>query len=169
VDYEIYPLAITQGNWSVFIDTCQRILGHSPTRGIDLCHLEVGDPAAFLGSLTMENTPLETLREGGGVFAHFMSSFLLVADSLAVCELARTCLRMWWQKGRRRDEHIIVVSGTMAEWKDAILQGCRTDAEIELRWIMNHVVMQFEQTGLREVFNGYRKKQLLDETFILES
>jgi len=168
MDYEIYPLAISKAEWSIFIDVCQRYLGYSPTRGVDGCHLEIDDPAAFLGSLNMENDPLETLRLGSGVFEHFSITFLAVLDEEAVCLMTRTPLKVYWKADSKRKNFITLLSGTMDEWYRAILAGCTTSANPILRWVMNHVIAHFERVGFREIFSRFKKQQLQDGTFVLK-
>jgi hypothetical protein len=165
MDYEIYPLAITQVEWSIFIDTCQRVLGISPTRGIDACHLDLKDPASYLACLNMENKPLDALRARGSWFQHFSITFVMVLDVEGVLQLANTPLHFYWKHGKRR-ELLTVVSGNMDEWYRAIVDGTGT---YELRLIMNLVLARLEQAGFREIFSSFQKQTLTDGTFILKS
>jgi len=169
MDYEILPLAITKVEWRVFIDVCQRILGVSPTRGIDASHLEVSDPASFLGAFDMENDPLNALRDTFNPgHEHFNISFIMVLDDAGIGALYRTGLKVFVKDGQRR-KSVAIVSGSMDAWYKAIRLGCRDEVVYELRWIMNRVLVRFEQAGFREVFSDFRKQQRTDDTFTLRS
>lgn len=169
MDYEILPLAITQVEWRVFIDVCQRVLGASPTRGIDASHLEIKDPAAYLGSLDMENKPLSALRDPFNAgHSHYSISFIMVLDAEGVQSLFGTGLSLFTKEGNRR-QCVVIATGTMAAWHNAVLSGCRIQASYELRFIMNCVAARFEQAGFREVFSHLKKNQIQDGTFIFKS
>jgi len=169
MDYEVYPLAVTHVEWRIFIDVCQRVLGISPTRGIDACHLDPKDPAAFLGSLDMENKPIEALRDHYNPgHSHFSISFMLVSDDAGVKALRSTGLKMHAKDGLKR-RVLTIVTGTMDEWFRAIICGCRSSASYELRWIMNLILTRFETAGFREVFSHLTKHNQSDETFVLKS
>jgi len=166
MDYEIYPLAVTQPEWRIFIDVCQRILGESPTRGIDASHLKLEDPASFLGSLDMNNAPVDALRDQHNLgHFHFSISFLFVGDVEACILLCDTGLRVTSKGSSRR--RVCIITGFMADWYHAVLSGCRRSAEYDLRWIMNRVLMHFERAGFGELFSGFKKQQLQDGTFVL--
>lgn len=169
MDYEILPLAVTQPEWRVFIDVCQRVLGVSPTRGIDTSHLDVKDPAAFLGSLDMENDPVTALRDPfNPTHSHYTITFIMVLDDAGIGALYRTSLKVFVKDAPRR-RAVAIVSGSMDVWYQAIRLGCRDEASYELRWIMNRVLARFEQAGFREVFSDFKKQKRTDETFILRS
>jgi hypothetical protein len=169
MDYEVYPLAITHVEWSIFIDVCQRVTGESPTRGLDASHLNIKDPAAFLGSFDAENKPVEALRDPYNVgHRHFSISFIMVLDAEGVIALHGTGLSLYTKAGQRR-QTLVIATGSMDQWHRAVINGCREAASYELRWIMNQVVARFEQAGFREVFSHLKKQQQRDSTFILRS
>jgi len=169
MDYEIYPLAITHVEWSIFTDVCQRVIGVSPTRGIDASHLKLKDPAAFLGSFDTQNEPLIALRDSFNPgHKHFSISFIMVLDTEGVIALQNTGLELFTREGKRR-QILAIATGSMDEWHRAVCYGCREIASLELRFIMNHVVARFEQAGFREIFSHLKKHKLHDQTFVLRS
>lgn len=169
MDYEVYPLAVTHVEWSIFIDVCQRVIGESPTRGIDASHLTLKDPASFLGSFDTENKPIEALRDPFNPgHLHFNISFIMVLDAEGVNSLHGTGLSLFTKEGQRR-KTLVIATGSMDRWYRAVKNGCREKAPYELRWIMNQVIARFEQAGFREVFSHLKKHKLHDETFVLRS
>lgn len=169
MDYEIYPLAITQVEWSIFIDVCQRVLGVSPIRGIDASHLRIKDPASFIAAFDMENKPLEALRDPYNVgHQHFSISFIMILDAEGAQALLNTGLNLFVKNGIKRQQ-LVITTGSMDNWYRAVINGCREQSSYELRWIMNNVIGCFEQAGFREVFSHLKKHKLRDETFVLRS
>ena len=166
MDYEIYPLSITQVEWGTFVNVCRDHLGYSPTRGIDACHLDLKDPAAYLGCLDMENHPLVSLRHEGPQHDHVSMSFIMVLDDEGLLLVVGTPLKVLYKTHHRR--HVAIVTGTMEQWKRTIVYACRVDAPRERRLIMNQVLRYFEQGGFREVFSTYSKHEQVDGTFILK-
>jgi len=163
---EIYPLALTKVEWKVFVDVVQRGLGFSPTRGLDACHLNVADPAAFLGSLDMENNPLDALRDLFNCgHKHFCVSFIGLFDEDLVLLLNKTNLTIHWRQHKKT--FVTILTGTMDAWISAVLSACKISEDYELRRVMNIVLASFEQVGFREIFSKFTKKQLPDGTFTL--
>lgn len=165
---EILPLAITQVEWTIFIDICQRVLGYSPTRGVDSTHLDIKDPASYLGSIDMKNEPLKALREVGPTFAHFSVSFIAILDSDTLIEVAaQTNLNIYAKRGRK--EYVAILSATMDIWHQTILHICSEKVDYSLREMGNIILARFEQASFREIFSKYTKKSLPDGTFTLRS
>lgn len=146
---------------------CQRVLGYSPTRGLDACHLDIKDPAAFLACLDMDNNPLAALRKRGNSFGHYSISFIMVIDLEGLVAMFNSKVKLFYKKGQR--DIVVITTGTMDEWYQSIRCGCADDASYELRWIMNSVLARLEQAGFREIFSHLSKHNLQDGTFILRA
>lgn len=164
---EFHPLALTQVEWRVFIDTCQQVLGTSPTRGLDAVGMSVKEAAAYLGCLDLENKPLEALRNLGPSSRHFHISFLAVLDDDCLIQLHNTELTITAKQLRR--ESLAIVSGTADVWHRTIVHGCTQSADINLRKMMNLVLAFLERGGFHELFTSLTKVNLPDSTFILRA
>lgn len=171
MDYEVYPIAVTQGDLTSLIRVCEDVLGYSPTRALDQCYLDSKDPAAFLSVLRMDNKPLETLRQGrqiSNVLSHFSVSFLAVTDAEVLVDVqSLTRLKVSSTKGRR--EYLSIMSGTLDEWYDAIVSTCRADVDRDVRGLFNNIVACLERVGFREVLSSLQKKKLPGGGFIIIS
>lgn len=166
MDYELYPLAVTQVEWSVFIETCKRILGNSPTRGLDASNIDIKDPAAYLGCLSMENDPLADFRSRPPAFRHFNISFIAVLDEESLLLLNSTDLTITAKKGRR--DFVVILSANMDVWYRTILYGCQADRDYPIRAIMCIVLAHLQRAGFRNIFTHLVKQPLQDGTFILK-
>jgi len=60
------------------------------------------------------------------------------------------------------------VSGTLEEWKIAIVDLCNLGSTYKTRYILNCCLLYIEKAGLVEVFGNYSKHSQPDQTFILK-
>ena len=170
MDYKIVPLAYTYPDWATFIKVCQDHLGYSPTRGLDNQGMQPKDPASFLACLTMDNQPLDNLRHGFNknyTFRHVMFSFLAVLDKRGLDALYYNTDLEIFDRFYDDGECIVIISGNMAQWYQAILRGCREVSPKAIRQIMNQCFNFFRQTGYRELWTSFSERELEDGTFIL--
>jgi hypothetical protein len=166
---KVAPLAISQVDWASYIKVCQEVLGYSPTRGLDDAGIDINDPCSFLATLSLDNKPLENLRKAENTaFNHIMFSFIGVMDLETVMTImAGTQLQCLYRKGRQ--DHLVIMSGTMDRWFRAIVVGCDPDSELfGFRMIMNQCYLHFSRTGFKEVWGRYEKIDLGDTTFCLK-
>lgn len=168
--FELYPIALTTGEMRPLIDLCQKYLGFSPTRGLDSAGLDPKtDPAAFLAALSLDNRPLDTLRQGrvvSSILAHFSISFVAVLPPDVIIGLqSATRLKLHARQGKR--EWVVILSGTLDEWHDGIVAGCSRNANSDLRVLMSQVLRYLSQTGFREVFQNYEHVTADDNTITL--
>lgn len=169
---KIYPLAMTNVHWPTFIKMCQDELGYSPTRGLDEIGMKPDAPCAFLAAIGMDNKPLQQLRFGhhiGTAWRHVSASFIAVAKLKEVAYLSNyTDLRITFK--RVDDDYLIIVTGDMQEWRDAIIKGCQSDHRSfkSLRQMMNYCLVHFQEGGFREVWHDCEKIGLEDGTFVVK-
>jgi len=169
MEIEVVPVAITTGDIATLQRVCQDVLGYSPTRALDKTHLKITDPAAYLGCLDMEDNPLDALRQGkrrSGIWSHFYATLLAVVPSDVAYQVVNLGhLKLHLKQGKR--ETIIVMSGSMDEWYDAILIGCNRSVDSELRAVTTGALHCFERVGLRELFSNLVHKIMPDGTTYL--
>lgn len=157
------------GDLSMLQRICDEVLGFSPTRALDKTHLKVTDPAAFLACLDLEDRPLEALRQGkrrSGIYSHFFASLIAVVPNDVVPQVMNLGRLAIYSKEAKR-ESVIIMSGTMDNWYDAILAGCNKGVDTDLRSVMTGSLHCFERVGLREVFSDLTHKTMTDGTTYL--
>lgn len=164
---KIEPLAIPQVNWQAFIDVAQPVLGESPTRGIDSCHLTLRDAAAWLGLLDFNNNPIGNLRHPNSSYKHYSTSFICQVDEVVLIQLqSHTSIKVLAKENRRK--YVAILTADMSEWVQAIITNCHKESPPDLRQLLNQVLVHFERAGFREIFNRYKKLGLPDGTFALQ-
>lgn len=120
----IIPIAWTQVDWKPFIETCQKFLGESPTRGLDQCHIDLRDPAAYLATLGMDNKPLLNLQYGrfrndSFSVVHFSFMGLLDNQTIRVLQYRTKLETVHVKSGDYENQFLTVIAGSIAAWQDA--------------------------------------------------
>lgn len=156
------PLCIPQVNWPVFIQAVQDSLGFSPTRGLDDVLLpKHNDPAAFLACLDLKNKPAEALLKHE-LYKHYSLSFIASLSDFTILEFSNwTTLHLYCKKD------ITILSGTLADWRDAVIYGCSNEAHPDLRRQMNKAHQHLCTMGFKSIFPQHQTS-LHDGTYILK-
>jgi len=168
---KIYPLAMTQVHWPTFIKVCQEELGYSPTRGLDEVGIKPDAPCAFLAAIGMDNDPINQLRFGhhtGTAWKHVSASFIATVSQKVLYQLDNyTDLQISGNKIAESNDYLIIATGSIREWRDAVIRCCRIDSKLhkEIREMMNYVLVYFQESGFREVWHDCEKIGLEDGTF----
>ena len=169
----IWPLAITQVNWPVFIKTCQDVLDYSPTRGLDNSGIKPDAPCAFLACIGIDNDPLNQLRFGhitGKGWKHIHASFIAVISLKTLSQISNLSdLTVTIKKTDDNGDYLIIVSGDIRQWRDTVIKGCRLHDKQhkQLRELMNYCLVYFQESGFREVWHDCEKIGLEDGTFVV--
>ena len=164
MSFDVFPLSITSGDLATLQRVCNEVLGFSPTRALDKTHIKATDPAAFLACLDMEDRPLDALRQGkrrSGVFAHFSASLIAITPIDLVPKISNLGRLAIYSKEAKR-EAVVIMSGNMDAWYDAILSGCNKHVDPELRGVMTGCLHCFERVGLREIFSSLTHNTMPD-------
>lgn len=146
---EIYPLITPNLYWPIFQSSCKKVLGDSPTRGLDESYINIKDPAAVLACLNMDNKPLETLREYSLAWEHYYLGFLVIGP-LPIEVITHTELFITIKESNHKV--INIISGRLSQWFRAIkyLFTLNEDA----KEFAGHVKEIMCSTGLKEIFYG---------------
>lgn len=168
----VIPIAVSAVNWQQYIDTAADLLGHAPSRGVDTSRSKLSDFAKYAASLAefsakQELDPRGVLRRPGPHLRH-------LSFSVMVCEKHSTILRIAEDGGLAvissplKKERAAVISGTLAQWREAVIVFCQRDTPRELRELFNEVKRMFDSIGLSDLWHDYRRQGLPDETYFLE-
>lgn len=167
MDYKSYPISITSPSWEIYIKVCQEELGFSPTRGLDEAGLPIKSPAAFLSTLSLDNHPKQALTRDSRIFDHVSMGFIFIIDDLGLIYIYDNLspLHIMYRSG---DHCVLVfVTGTIRLWKQAIIRSCNQSIPRVFRKMLNNVYENFVAGGFLDIFNGYEKYPLFDDTFEL--
>jgi len=161
-------LSLMQPNWRQFIDSVKEVLGYSPTRGLDACAaITHRDPASWLACLDLRNEPLDAIRNGRqrGLFQHYFISFMFCCEEDTLVKL-NEMTTVATVTAKVRHDYVVIASGTVQKWHDAVVSGCKIEVEWELRSITCGIYNLLLNMGFREAFQ-YKKIDQRDGTFTL--
>lgn len=66
-----------------------------------------------------------------------------------------------------RDVRCLFISGTLSQWRDALIRGCVATASKEARYTYNLVYKEFSKIGLAQSFEVKASPERPDHTFLL--
>ena len=68
----------------------------------------------------------------------------------------------------RSEVECVLITGNLAQWRDAVTEGCKAHPMSTAREAFNQVYMILNQKGLGELFSNKRTHESKDGTFLLE-
>lgn len=163
---DVTPISIPNIAWDRYVLDVSALSGHSPTFTIDSSTVPLADYAKYIVSLDeLQNgqtgTALEILRNESNPLNHLFFSFLFVCSRSTLFRIMETTdLNVLSAKKK-----ISVVSGTLRQWRDALVTYQNTK---ETRQLFNRCLYFFVKMGLGNIWDSYRKHTMGDDTFLLE-
>jgi len=99
----------------------------------------------------------------------FHAGFIIAADERDCTEILElTSMPSIVTPSIKRGISVMFIAGTLTQWRDAILKGCKKEIGQEVRHIFNLVYTEFKNIGLAGAFNFKSKENTRDHTFLLE-
>jgi len=163
---ELYALQIGKVDWDTYVKVCKDFLHESPTRGIDAAGVKLDNPIAFLKTLDFNNQP-QVAMASEHLYSHLFFSFIMVIDLVIISKMSeRTDLSVAFVENRGKA--LTLVSGTLRQWKYAVIYSCSETADIELRGVFNEIMVRLETAGFKEVWSEYARIPKSDGTTVLK-
>jgi len=161
---DVYPLQMGQVDWEIYIKVVKDFLGESPTRGIDQNNIDTKNPIAFLKTLDFGNQPLNAMCQEH-LYNHLFFSFIAIIDGFVLADISsRTDLSSVYAE--KRNKIMVLLSGTLYQWKRGIIQASSKFALTETRKLINEIHTRFEAAGFGEIWNDYEFIPFRDGTVI---
>lgn len=170
MNYDLIPIAMTRVAWGDYIKFVEKYLGYSPTRGLDDFNIKVTEPKAYLATLDLQNQPNKQLSNYDATWEHVHYSFMLkISRSLVLSfMLAAPRCKIVYYSIPDSDDMLLLLSGSMGEWYETLILGCRDLVKSKIRIIYNHILQYFEQAGFKSIWSDFEKHTQVDNTFILK-
>jgi hypothetical protein len=155
-------------DFGTFLGLSQQILGYSPSETVDASPIELSDAQRFLECLAS----LKDRKTQGftpHLLTHVSFSVLAAADDRDMLDILQTASSMPFvvTDTRVRGVQLSVISGTLAQWQDAVVSGSSRGSQLNVRTFFNRVMRLFEEVGLN-VWKDFDNYPLQDCTFYLE-
>jgi hypothetical protein len=169
MDIEVQPLTVQEVNWQPFINACKGVLGKSPTRGLDSAGIDTKSPKAFLGVADFKNHPLDNIRNGGvtnNTYSLIHFGFFAIVPDWLIAEIA-TVTTLTLQSSDNGRTEILIMAGTLKDWRSSVISGCGDQRSPECRTVFNKIYEHYKLIGLRDVWKEYETFPFSDGTFVL--
>ena len=103
------------------------------------------------------------------LLTHVSFSLFLAADEGDMIDILQSSAGMPFVMANTMANNvkIAVITGTLAQWRDAVTSGSVPSALTPVRQCFNKIYALFEAVGL-DVWTGFRAKSAPDQTFYLE-
>ena len=163
---------MTLVDWKRFVKTIDDVTGRSPTRSLDNSRIAVGDISSFIAAISYfsaELTPYEMAKYSPVLLKHVYYGFLIELTEKQYLTILKeseiVCTDNYLVKGD--DENIVLMTGTLFQWKGATITFSNPLYPPKLRSIFNAIYLYLLSQGLKDIFAEYNQKQIDGDTFIL--
>jgi hypothetical protein len=160
----------TAVDFTTFLALAHKALGFSPSANVDQSRLNHSDAERFVSCLAALRDSSAPAGITPNLLAHVSYGVLLFADERDLIDIleAASGLAVVTSETLARNVMLAILTGTLAQWRDAVVSGSTRQAEHNVRATFCHIMSLFEQAGLGKVWKDYQSKPLDDNTFFLE-
>jgi hypothetical protein len=155
-------------NLRAFTSICQQVLGYSPVRAAAAMPRELSEAEKFLSCLAALRDPDAPAGFTADLLPHAFFSVFLVAEDGDLYDILERCSGMPYVTAETtaRGVSAAVISGTLAQWRDAVAAGSTPAVKLSVRAGFNKVHSIFRGAGL-DVWGDYRSRPAPDNATLL--
>lgn len=155
-------------DFTTFLGLSFEALGYSPSAKADASPRNLTDAERFLSCLAAIRDQRSPVGLFPSLLVHVSFSILVAADSRDMLDILQ-CSTMPFVVADTLvgSVQIAVITGTLAQWRDAVRAGSDPSVELPVRQCFNRVYSLFETAGLN-VWADLRARNASDQTFYLE-
>ena len=157
-------------DFSVFLGVALEVLGYSLATVADASTKQLTDADRFLSCLATMRDSNATVDLNPKLLPHVTYSILIVANEADILDIMECSGGMPFVTVETmvRGAMMAVMTGTLAEWKAAVLAGSTPETEPTVRAAYNKIHGLFRDEGLN-LWMDFRQRQATDQmTFLLE-
>jgi hypothetical protein len=165
---EVLLIATPSVNFDTFPSACRQVLGYSPLRAASTTSRELSEVEKFLSCLANFRDEKAVQHPSPHLFSHVACSVFVVADERDLRDILECCSGMAFVTADTlaRNVTAAVVSGTLAQWRDAVASGCVPQVEPSVRAGFNKIYALFRSVGLN-AWSDYRAREAPDNNTLL--
>jgi hypothetical protein len=155
-------------DFSTFLGLSSQVLGYSPGTSADSSRRQLHDAEKFMSCLAAMKDQHAPVGLSPHLMTHVSFSVLVVADERDMQDILECCSGMAFviTDTVARSVQATVITGTLSQWRDAVISGCQFAVEPSVRALFNRVLSLFESVNLN-VWKDCERKQV-GPTFLLE-
>jgi hypothetical protein len=149
-----------------FLTACHSALGYSPAESSDSSRRQQSNSDRFLSCLAALHDRYAPTGLTPNLLSHVSFSILLACDERDLVEVMECASGVHFVAADSvaRGVMLAVASGTLQQWRDAVVTGTRREGTVRL--LYNRIISQFESRGLN-VWNDFDKR-FTQNTYYLE-
>ena len=154
-------------DFRTFIGLSHKVLGRSPAAQSDACRRELSDAERFLSCLAAMRDERAPVGLSPHLLKHVSFSAFIGADERDMLEILQlAAMPFVVAETIVRGVQAAVVTGTLAQWRDAVVSGCSKGVPSPVRRCFNKLHGLFVAAGLN-VWQDYTPHGTADQTFLL--
>ena len=156
-------------DFAALLSICHQALGYNPSAVVDASVLERSDCERFLSILAALRDQHAPAGLTANLLYHASVSVLMVADERDTLDIRNYCPGMSGLSVDTvvRNIALTVLTGTLAQWRDACRSGSTPAAEHNVRVCFNKLATMFQAAGL-DLWKDCAFRPQSDTTFLIE-
>jgi len=174
----VRPILVSNFAWTEFLKDVTNLCGRSPTQGIDSYHYKLSNYARLIATLgefrvSEKCDPKKILYSAGDLLSHLHFGFLIDGSANLIYQIMEfTDLKIVSTRLKEKRGRIAIVSGTLKQWREAIINILNGDKLVkrnqDLCWVFSQCLDFFFQLGLQDIWHNYHKQATKDQIYLLE-
>jgi hypothetical protein len=154
-------------DFRTFVGLTNKALGRSPAASSDTCRRHLSDAERFLSCLAAMRDEKAPAGFRPHLLRHVSFSAFIGADERDMLEILQVAsMPFVVVETIARGVQIAVVTGTLDQWRDAVISGCAKGASTPVRHCFNKLHGLFTAAGLK-VWPDYSSRPNPDQTYLL--
>jgi len=156
-------------DFTTFLGLSHKMLGYSPASAADRNRRKLHDAERFLSCLAALQDPDASVGLSPHLLTHVSFSVLLATSERDLLDVLGYCAGMPFVAADTvaRGIQATVITGTLAQWRDAVISGCQPEVQGSVRALFNKILSIFEAANLN-VWVDCTRRQSKDKTLLLE-
>lgn len=147
-----------------------KLLGYSLSAKVDQSRLDPCDAERFISCLAALRDPDAPAGITPNLLTHVTYSALIAAEDRDLIDILEAGAGMPFVTAEtiQRGIMVAVITGTLAQWRDAVKTGANPSAEYNVRFCYCQIMSLFEKHHLGNLWKDFNRNPLNDNTFYLE-
>lgn len=157
-------------DFSTLINAADKVLGRSVCEGVDKTSKNLSDAERFLSILAALKDVQSPVGLPPNLLTHVSFSVLTMASDLDMMDILESCSGMPFTQTETTMRGVVlaVISGTLQQWRDAVVTGAQEHQQPNVRVGFNQIHNVFVAAGLGSCWNSYEQKPLNTGYTLLE-
>ncbi len=137
-------------DFTKFLSVSREIFGYSISSASDASHKNLSDSERFLSCLAAMKDKNAPVSLSPHLLAHVSFSVLVATSERDLVDVLEYCSSMPFIVADTsiRGIQAAVITGTLSQWRTAVLSGCCKNVEPSVRFLFNKILSLFEAANL---------------------